>query len=133
MQQSALFHEDIYDALSTDIAVLGGPKKVATMLWPAKSARAAADHLANCLSRHRAEKLDIEQIMFLIRKAKEQGSYCTLSFLADDTGFTRPMPVEPEDEKAALQRQFIQQVEQQRLLIERMERLNAVPTTKGRR
>lgn len=69
MQQDSLFHEDIYDALGTDIKHIGGAKKVGVMLWPEKSADKAGENLNNCLNRTRPEKLDPEQIMFIVREA----------------------------------------------------------------
>lgn len=123
MQQAALFHEDIYEALRVDVMALGGAKRVGQMLWPEKSPDKAGENLNNCLSRQRPEKLDIEQIMLIARMAKENGSYATTMFFCADTGFTQPQPIEPEDERATLQRAFIQSVEDQRRMLDRMERI----------
>ena len=123
MQQDSLFHEDIYDALGTDIKHIGGFKKVGSMLWPDKPADKAGENLNNCLNRTRPEKLDPEQIMFVIREAKKVGGFATLFFMADDAGFSRPQPIEPEDERAALQRQAIDAIGQFKTLVTRLERV----------
>jgi hypothetical protein len=130
--QQTLFYDDIYEALLTDVMALGGSKTVGLMLWPEKKEK-AGDYLKTCLNRDRAEKLSIDQIMLIVRRAKEVGSYATATFFCDETGFAAPQPIEPEDERATLQRAFIQSVEHQRQMLERMERL-AVPATisKGR-
>ena len=82
-------------------------KKVGSALWPDKPLEKAAENLANCLNRCRPEKLDPEQVAFIIREARKQGCFHTLTFISQDAGFMLPQPVEPEDEKAQLQREFI--------------------------
>lgn len=124
MQQEALFHEDIYEALRTDILALGGFKKVGAMLWPEKTADKAGENLNNCLNRTRPEKLDGEQVLLIKRSAKQVGSFATVMFEMDDIGMTRPTPIEPEDEMAALQRQFIESQKSMSLMLKRMESLS---------
>jgi len=130
MTQQALFYEDVYEALRVDIMALGGSKKVGSMLWPEKSIDKAAELLNNCLNRDRPEKFDLEQTLLIKRAAKEVGSYATLFFECDDAGFTRPHPIEPEDEAAKLQREFIGSVKRMEQLATRIEKLQ--PQMKGK-
>lgn len=123
MGQQSLFYEDIFEALRTDVMALGGAKKVGAMLWPEKTADKAGELLNNCLNRDRAEKLDLEQTLLIKRAAKSVGSYATLFFECDDAGFTRPHPVEPEDEAAKLQREFIEAAKRMEQMTARIERL----------
>ena len=119
-------YEDIYDAMREDVRALGGTKIVGPIFWPEKSVKDAQQRLNDCLNRNREEKLDQEQFMLLIRRAREVGSYATMGFLGGDTGF-KCDPVKQEDERAALQRQFMDSVVLQRQLVERMERLTQTP------
>lgn len=131
MGQQSLFYEDIFEALRTDVMALGGSKRVGAMLWPEKTVDKAAELLSNCLNRDRAEKLDLEQTLLIKRAAKEVGSYATLFFECDDAGFTRPHPIEPEDEAAKLQREFIEAAKGMERLAGRIERLQ--PALRGKR
>ena len=109
MEQTPLFFEDVYEAIKTDVMALGGAKAVGLILWPEKKEK-AGDYLNTCLNRARPEKLDPEQVELIIKLAKEAGSYATRYFQCDNTGFTRPTPIEPEDERAKLERDFIEAV-----------------------
>ena len=62
--------------------------------------------LADCLNRARAHKLDVEQVQFIAREARKVRSFCFVTWSLRDAGFADPQPVEPEDEQAALMREF---------------------------
>jgi hypothetical protein len=124
MTQEPLFFEDIYEAIRTDVMAMGGFKRVGAMLWPEKMADKAGEHLNNCLNRTRQEKLDPEQVLFIKREAKKRGSYATLFYEADDVGMTRGQPIEPEDERAKLQRQFIESTRLLEQMVGRMQSLS---------
>lgn len=105
--QSALFHESIYDALKEVVLASGGTKVVGTLLWPEKSADSAQKLLSDCLNENRAEKLDPEQVMFILRLGRKNGNHAAINFISRDAGYGDPQPIEPEDAKAALMREFI--------------------------
>lgn len=125
MNQTELFHEDIYSALRTDVSAVGGMKKVGCMLWPALQPHKAQEKLAQCLNRERAEKLDLEQVLFIKAQAKKVGSFAAVFFECDEVGMSRPTPIEPEDEYAKLQRQFIESQKGMQQIAERMEHLHS--------
>ena len=58
MEQQPLWFEDLYDALRDVVRACGGPKAIGHALFPHKTPAKAGEHLLNCLSRDRAEKLD---------------------------------------------------------------------------
>lgn len=120
--QQPLFHEDIYEALRTDVMALGGFKRVGAVLWPELAADKAGERLNACMDRARREKLDVEQLMLISRMAREMGSYATVFFFAEDCGFSRPTPVDPEDERSRLQKEFIRAVKTLGGLQEQMDR-----------
>lgn len=124
MQQEQLFHEDIYDAIKTAVMALGGAKKVGSELWPKLRVDKAGEKLNNCLNPLRPEKLDLEEYLHIRKKAREIGCHAIAEFVSQETGY-KSEPIEPEDEKAKLQRQFVQAQKQMQLIVNQMERLNA--------
>ncbi|MCG8434409.1 MAG: hypothetical protein MJA83_10295 [Gammaproteobacteria bacterium] len=124
MEQESLFIEDVYEALRVAVMALGGTKVVGTMLWGDKPADKAGELLANCLNRTRPEKLDPEQFIFLQREAKKVGCHAIPAFTNQDTGYAPPIPIEPEDEKAQLQRDYIAAVKLSQQIAKRMEKFS---------
>jgi hypothetical protein len=130
VQQQSLFHEDIYEALATDIQSLGGKKTVGSLLWPEKSPDKAGELVANCLSRSRPEKLDPEQVIFIINRARQIKSAASINFIASTTDYETPRPIEPEDEMAKLQREFIQMAKVQQVALQKIEHMSQLRSNK---
>lgn len=130
MDQEPLFIEDIYDAMRHAVQRLGGAKKVGTQLWTEFSADKAGVQLLNCLNRDRAEKLSIEQFLWLRREARKIGCHVIAAYENQDGGYAPPQPVDPEDESAELMRRFIESVKVQERIAARLEQLN-IPTLKA--
>lgn len=105
-----LFYETIYDALGAVVSALGGPKKVGPMLWPEKTLDAAAQLLRDCLNPARKERFDPEQTLFLLKQGRAIGCHDAVNYLCAEAGYDAPRPVEPEDEMARLQREYVQAV-----------------------
>lgn len=105
--QTFLFHESLADALKEVISVAGGTKSVAGKLWPEKTPDAAQRTLLDCLNENRPEKLSPEQVLFLMRLGREIGCHAAINYITRDAGYSDPQPIEPEDEKAKLMRDFI--------------------------
>jgi hypothetical protein len=123
MEQATLFHEDVFEALRTDILALGGFKAVGALLKPESDPTAAGRWLNDCLNTSKPEKLGLDQMLLIIRKARDSGSSAGISFIADECGYSRPMAIEPEDERAKLQREYIGSIKALAKLTERAERL----------
>ncbi|CUR48466.1 hypothetical protein BN2364_4025 [Alloalcanivorax xenomutans] len=123
MEQATLFHEDVFEALRTDILMLGGPKVVGAMLKPEADPQAAGRWLSDCLNTAKAEKLGLEQMIFIMRRAREKGSSAAMFFIADECGFSRPAPLEPEDERAKLQRAYVEATQNLARIAKQAERL----------
>jgi hypothetical protein len=123
MTPQALWFEDIFDAIRAD-SVAVGPKILAALLWPEKPIEQASRLLADCLNRDRSQRLTPEQLQLVIREARREGSYCTISYICDDANMTRPLPVEPEDERARLQREVVNAASAFKQLVERLERVS---------
>ncbi|MCP4304679.1 MAG: hypothetical protein GY788_07350 [bacterium] len=131
-QQQELWHDTPEDALRTVVDALGGPKRVAGKLWPAKSMADGQRLLLHCLDRDRREKLDLAEIMLLGRMARDAGCFVFMAYLANAWDFETPEPLDPDTEEDAQRREFVESVRAQernfsaqQKLVARLERLDA--------
>lgn len=108
MTTGSLFHESLADALRECVGVCGGLKIVGKILWPEKEVDIAGRLLADCLNDAKREKLSPEQVMLVLRLAREKGCHAGMTYMARELGYADPQPIEPEDEKAKLQREYIE-------------------------
>ena len=127
IQQPSLFYDSVYEALRDVVRAGGGPKLVGAQLWPGKSVQEAQTRLLNCLDHNRAEKLSPEDLLVLLKIGRQVGCHVAMKFLCQECGYAEPQSVEPADELAELQRQFVGAVDEQRKMLERMERLTRSP------
>jgi hypothetical protein len=56
--------------------------------------------------------------------ARRKGSLAVMRWMAHDAGFAEPIPVEPEDERAKLQRDYI---EATKMLAQIANRIDSIP------
>ena len=118
-----LFAEDIYDALADVVRALGGSKATGAKMRPEKPADEACKWVKDCLNRSRPERFDPEHVLWLLKQGREIGCHSAINYFCDEAGYRRPAPMEPEDERAALQRAYIDSIKAQKQIAERMERL----------
>jgi hypothetical protein len=123
MTPASLFHESLADALRECIAVCGGTKAMGAKLWPEKEPDAAGRLLSDCLNDSKREKLSPEQVMLILKLARGRGCHAGMVYLSRELGYTDPQPVEPEDEKAKLQREYIEAARAMAKLAGRIESL----------
>jgi hypothetical protein len=120
--------ENINDALQAIVKALGGYKRVGPMLRP-ELEEAAGNWLRDCLNPSRREKLSPEQVMLVLRKAREAGYHAGMSFIAFDVGY-KATPVDPQTQEAELQERFIAAVEHLQGIqsnMQRIQRARALP------
>lgn len=129
MDQYALIHESLNEALTDAVRALGGSKKVGAALWPAIPMDEAKNRLNACLNITRPEKLSLSEILFILRWAREIGYHGAMHFIGQECGY-HVEPVEPADEHAKLQRDYIEAVKLQAKIAARLEKL-ALPTIKA--
>lgn len=120
MEQQPLFFEDVLAALKHVVQSIGRPKDVGSAIFPQKDPEAAGRLLSDCLNEHRSNRLDPEQLIMLLRMGREVGCHSGIEFICQSAGYTIPSPIEPEDERAALQREFISSVKHLDRLAERL-------------
>lgn len=108
MTTPALFHESVTDALREVVQALGGFKKVGAAMRPEKSVDEAARWVADALNAERRERFDPDQVLWLLRAGRAAGVHACANYLMREAGYADPVPIEPEDERARLQREFIE-------------------------
>lgn len=99
--------ESFNEALIECVKAAGGSKVVASILWPEKPLSQAQQLLLSCLNTERAEKLNPEQSLLIIKLAKETGAHIGIEYICHTLRYTTPQSIQPEDEKAQLMREFI--------------------------
>ena len=122
--QEELFHEDVNAAIGHVIAAIGGPKEVGHSLWPTLTPDAAARRISDCLNPVRTQQLHPADLMWILKEGRRRGVHSAMAFISRECGYADPQPIEPEDEAAKLQRDFIAAQKQMHALVKRMERLN---------
>lgn len=73
-----------------------------------------------------------QQVLLILRMARGHGCHAGMEFVCRDLGYADPVPIEPEDERAALQRQFIESTANLLKMAARIEEL-ARPVAHARR
>lgn len=122
MTQDSLFYESVTDALDGVVKACGGAKAVGCRLWPEKTPQAAHTLMLACLNEARPEKLSPEQVLYLLAAGRKVGCHAAMNYLAREAGYSDPLPVEPEDERARLMREYIEAVKGMQNMTSRMER-----------
>jgi hypothetical protein len=87
MLQTELWHDTIFDALGASVRAAGGVKKVAGSLWPALDPSSASSKMRSSLSAEHAQKLDLAELVLIMRLAKESGDDSIMQFLARELGY----------------------------------------------
>lgn len=114
-------------ALVEAVKALGGSKVVAGRLWPEKSIEAAQRLLLDCLNDDRPAHLTPDHVMLILRMARQAGHHGAAGWMLAELGYAPPVPVEPRDEVAELQREFIAATRQLAMMAGRIEQLQAAP------
>lgn len=122
MDQASLWHETMEDALGDVVRVLGGPKKVGAMLWPALPTDDAGRKLNHCLDRDKSNKLSADELLLILKAGRAKGCHTALAFINRACDCSDPIPTDPETETARLMRQY---VEAQKLIVALGEKIDA--------
>ena len=110
MGSPQLFYESWEEAAREVVRAAGGTKKVAVELWPAKPLAASTQRLTDCLNHQREEKLSPDELMLLLRIGKDVSCHALIEYMSGEVGYSRPLPVSADDEKAQLMRGYIEAV-----------------------
>lgn len=120
--QIPLICDTLGTSLSAVIVALGGNKRAGSLLWPSLPADDAGRKLAHCMNPDKREKLSPDELVRLLKAARQVGCHTAMAYLARELGYADPQPVEPEDERAALQREYIAAVKTLAAITTRIER-----------
>lgn len=120
--QIPLFVEDYNEAIRATVNALGGFKKIGHELKPDKSVDEAGRWLADCCNPEKREKLSPPELAFIRRKARIDSCHILAAYEAREAGYAEPQPIEPDDERAALEREFVIAAKAMQGLFGRMER-----------
>ena len=108
MQTELPFYECPEEALKAAVAALGGAKIVGAKVFPDKTPDRAAQVLLDCLNPGRSEKLELGQVMMILRMARDAGVHTGMEYIAQRLSYAPPEPIEPADELAELLRENLQ-------------------------
>lgn len=122
MNQPDLWYDSLAGAVLATVEQMG-PKKVAGALWPTMSIEDARRKLLHSLNPERAEKLSLEEVEYILGMARAEGVHTAMLYLTESLGYARAQPVSPEDEKAALQREYVEAVKALEGITKRLERV----------
>ncbi len=100
---------DPHDMLLELVRALGGPKEVGSWLRPELPVEQAAQWVRDCVNAQRREKFDPAHVFAMLKRARQAGYHDAMAYLAGECGY-RVEAVEPEDERARLQREFVDAV-----------------------
>jgi len=89
---------------------------------PEKSVDDARRWLLDCLNPDRAEKLAPDQVLWILKEARKVGCHAAMAYISRECGYADPQPIEPADERAELQREYIAAVKTLAAITTRIER-----------
>lgn len=118
-----LFLEDVFDALRAAVQAAGGAKLVASRLWPSKPCEQARKDLLDCLNRDNDRKLCVEEVMAILRLARECGYHGAKHWIDDALGYQPTQPQDPKIERDRLADEFARAADQFKNLTRAAERL----------
>jgi hypothetical protein len=104
--------DGLNEILVESVKAAGGSSQVGPRLWPEKSPSAAQRLLLDCLNEDRPAHLNPDQMLLVLRLARAKGVHVGMEYLSAELSYAPPVAVEPRDEVADLQRQFIAATEQ---------------------
>lgn len=123
-EQPRLFYEDVSDVLRAIVQALGGAKKVGPLLRGKDlTIEASGRWVLDCLNAERRERFAPEHVVCLLAEARRIDFHAGMHFLCQEAGYEQAKPIEPEDERAKAQREFVEAVQMMSRVAERMERL----------
>lgn len=121
--------ESLNDALIECVKACGGSKTVGVALWPAKGVEAAQRQLLACLNPERNEKLGPDEVLHLLRLARERGCHAGMQYLTEALSYAEPVPIEPKDEADELRRQLLEMGRDLQSKLSRLEQIERPATT----
>lgn len=121
--QLPLIIEDYLEAIRATVQAIGGVKRIGAELKPDLAVEAAGRWLSDCCNPDRRERLSPTELAYIRRRGRETGVHILAAYEMREAGYAEPQPLEPEDERDALQRQFIRSTNEMKQILQRIESL----------
>lgn len=115
------FNESIEDAIGDDVKSLGGPKTAAKHFYPDLTPDQGAAILRAWALANRAESPSPSQLFLLVELSKAKVGFSECARYQEHRLNCRIEWLHPEDEKARLQREFVNAVERLNSIQQRLE------------
>jgi hypothetical protein len=120
-----LFLEDVFDALRAAVQAAGGAKAVAGRVWPHKPIEQARKELLDALNRDNARKLCVEEVLAVMRMAREAGYHGAKHWIDAELGYQPSAPSDPKIERDRLADEMARAAEQFKALERAVARLGS--------
>lgn len=124
-----LFLEDVFDALRGAVQAAGGAKIVAGKLWPHKPVDQAKRELLDAVNRDNVRKLCVEEMMAVLRMAKDVGYHGAKHWIDEALGYQPTQPADPKLERDRLADELARAADTFKNLQRAVERLNETKLT----
>lgn len=128
MQQS-MFFDSPEDALREIARAYGGFKVIGAKLWPEMDPDKAGRRLSDALNDSRREVLSPAQVLLLLKLGRQIGCHAAINYMARESGYSDPAPIEPEDEVTRLQREYVESSKALLRMAERIEKMQTALRT----
>jgi hypothetical protein len=84
---------------------------------------AAGRWLGDALNPDKADVLSAKQLVVIAKIGHQHGVHTTAAQFNFETGYAEPLPIEPKDEAAQLEKEFIRSIDRAGELVGRLEKL----------
>lgn len=111
----------IQEAIGQSVDAAGGPAVVGPLLWPEKDRKSATLLMKACLNPNRRERVSPIQMLQIFKLARANGCTVGIDCLLSEVGCEKSHFLTPEQELADLLRAYIQSVQAQSALADRIE------------
>lgn len=108
--QTSWLHETWHDAITADIQVLGGKKRLCVLLWPGESEQTAYNRMKACCTEGHAQQFKPLEVLKIKQLAHDVSSHALVEYESRALNY-RVEWLSPDDEKARLQQEFVSAVE----------------------
>lgn len=119
--------ESLADAVAEVAKVLGGKKKLALMVWPAKG-DSSHSHLLDCLNPDRPHKLSPDELVRIARLGREQGCDAVVRFFCQESGYEVPKAKNVDELRTELQTRIAEGLEYLKANMQRLDLLEGANT-----
>ena len=105
------------------VKAAGGSKVIGALLWPDLPVDHAQRKLLDTLNDDRPHRLTPDQALLVASRARDAGCHAYAEYVCRRLHYQQPVPREPQQEMADLQRAFVASVAEQHKLLAQLQAL----------